>query len=90
MCCVKYAKASSLHLYPVDLDACIGAHHSAGGATDTRILVGRISEMIASVVHLLGLEGKHVAGTCHDAKVASFASLSLNGYGTLDFCHVSQ
>ena len=84
----SYTRSLFYHL--VDFDACVRAHHGTCGAPYAGILVLGICEVIAPVVHLLGLEGQHAARTCHHAKVAPFASFSLNGYCTVNLCHVDK
>ena len=75
------------HHYFVYLDAGVGAYKSASGASYTRFLVEGIGEVIAAVVHFLGLKGENVARAGHHAEVASFAALFFNGDGSMNFCH---
>lgn len=86
----RQARVKLFFYHFVYFDATVGAHHGACGTPDAGILMFGIGEVIASVVHLLGLEGEHAAGACYHAKVTPFASFSFNGYCTVNFCHVSK
>lgn len=72
----------------VDSDATVGTDCRACGAAYTllRILVGR--KMVSPVVDFLGLKSKHIAGTCHNAEIASFATLPVDFYSSYNFCHI--
>jgi hypothetical protein len=53
--------------HAVNLDAGIGADRCAGGATNAGVLVGGIGKMITSIVNLLGLQCKNLAGAGNHA-----------------------
>ena len=76
-----------LDYHAVNLDACIRADHSAGRASDTGILVGGVGNMITSIVDLLGLQGKDIAGSGDNTEVASLAAFLLDRYSSVNFRH---
>lgn len=73
--------------HAVNLDAGIGADHGAGCASDTGFLVGGIGKMITSIVDLLGLQGKHIAGTGDNTQVTTLATFFLDRHCSMNFRH---
>lgn len=78
-----------LHHHFVNFNASVGTNHCAGGAADAGIFILGVGEVVAAIVDLLRLQSQHIARTSHHAKVATLASFSLDGYSSVNFCHVS-
>ena len=79
--------ASGIAAHSVHLDAGIGAHRCTRRTADAVLWVLGVGIMIATVVHLLGLELKNIGRASHHAQVASLAALAVNCHGSINFCH---
>ena len=69
-------------------DTSVGTDGSTCGTSDAFVSVLVCYEMIPPVIDFFGLELEHIARTSDNAKVTSFASLSVDVNSSYDFCHI--
>ncbi len=65
-----------------------GAYRGASSATYTFLGVCGEGVVIAAVVDLFRLKQEHIGRARYHTKVAALASLALDGYRSVNFCHI--
>ena len=76
--------------YTVNFDARIGTHCGTCRTSDASIGIGSEGIVIATVIDLFRLQKENIGRTCNHAKVASFASLPIDGHRSINFCNTVE
>lgn len=85
---VRWGLWKSRFLYhAVHCDASVGADCGTRGAAYAGFRCGVDGIVVSSVVHILGLQREHVAGTRYHAQVTALASFAVNVHSTYNSCH---
>lgn len=71
--------------HTIHLDASIRADERTALAPDALLGLSHVGKMVTSIVDFFLLKGKHIARTCHYAKVTPLAALFVDNYCSLYF-----